>query len=332
MYKILGADHKEYGPVAFDPLVGWIKEGRANESTLAQAEGTAEWKPLYQFPEFAPVLAAKAVTPPPFPGNAPAPAGGKAPLQTVLARDYDLELGGCISRGFNVFKENMGLILGTWVVYVLIEIVFGLLSLIPLIGAVFNIANFIISGPLMAGCYYVMLRSIRKQPAEVGDLFYGFRTGFAQFMLGNVVKTLLSMVAGLPGAGIAALGLIPLSNDSTPLAVLLFSIGGIIALIPVLYLQVSWAFTIPLIMDREMDFWAAMSASRKMVGKHFFIITGLLILIGLLYLAGVCCCFVGSLFTLPIGFCAFMCAYETIFSEPAVTPAATSPTLPTPTV
>ena len=39
MYKIIGADKKEYGPVTGDQLRHWISEGRVNSQTLARAEG-----------------------------------------------------------------------------------------------------------------------------------------------------------------------------------------------------------------------------------------------------------------------------------------------------
>jgi hypothetical protein len=57
MYKILGTDQKEYGPVTTDQLRQWIKEGRANAQTLVRAEGSTEWKPLSAFPELADTLA-----------------------------------------------------------------------------------------------------------------------------------------------------------------------------------------------------------------------------------------------------------------------------------
>jgi hypothetical protein len=66
MFKILGADGKEYGPVTTDQLKQWITEGRANRETMAQREGETGWRPLSQFSELwtqtaAPVTAAPAV-------------------------------------------------------------------------------------------------------------------------------------------------------------------------------------------------------------------------------------------------------------------------------
>jgi len=56
MYKIIGADGREYGPVTAEQLREWIAEGRANGQTKAMAEGAAHWKPLIEYPEFAPLL------------------------------------------------------------------------------------------------------------------------------------------------------------------------------------------------------------------------------------------------------------------------------------
>ena len=53
MYKIIGADGKEYGPITADQLRQWIAEGLANALTKILPEGTTEWKPLSEFPEFA---------------------------------------------------------------------------------------------------------------------------------------------------------------------------------------------------------------------------------------------------------------------------------------
>ena len=55
MYKIIGADQKQYGPVSADEMRQWIAEGRVNAQTLLQAEGQSDWRPLSSFPEFATV-------------------------------------------------------------------------------------------------------------------------------------------------------------------------------------------------------------------------------------------------------------------------------------
>ena len=72
MYKITGSDGKEYGPVSADQLRQWIAEGRVNAQTRAQMEDTGEWKPLVEFPEFAPAFSTVSSTVSAPPISAPA--------------------------------------------------------------------------------------------------------------------------------------------------------------------------------------------------------------------------------------------------------------------
>ena len=53
MYKIIGADQKEYGPVTADQLHQWLAEGRVNPQTQVLPEGATEWTTLGALPEFA---------------------------------------------------------------------------------------------------------------------------------------------------------------------------------------------------------------------------------------------------------------------------------------
>src|SRR5580658_9893078 len=74
MYKIIGADGREYGPVTEEQLRQWISEGRANAGTKVQPEGTTEWKTLAEVPEFHVSLGISAGAPPPL--SAPSPVSG----------------------------------------------------------------------------------------------------------------------------------------------------------------------------------------------------------------------------------------------------------------
>ena len=66
MYKIIGADGHEYGPVGGDQLRQWIAEGRANAQTRAQAEGSTDWRTLADFPEVRAALGLPGGVPPPI--------------------------------------------------------------------------------------------------------------------------------------------------------------------------------------------------------------------------------------------------------------------------
>src|ERR1017187_4336510 len=63
MYRIIGADGWEYGPVQAEQLRQWIAEGRANAQTRVVCEGAAEWALLGTLPEFACLFAPQPAIP-----------------------------------------------------------------------------------------------------------------------------------------------------------------------------------------------------------------------------------------------------------------------------
>lgn len=88
MYKIIGADQKEYGPVSADQLRQWIRDGRVNAHTRARLESTGDWQPLSSFGEFAGAFQPGVATQPMPPGTFSAgalPVGGsrETALQAV---------------------------------------------------------------------------------------------------------------------------------------------------------------------------------------------------------------------------------------------------------
>ncbi len=73
MYRIIGADGNEYGPVSVEVLRKWIAEGRANGQTKVLPEGTTEWKRLEEVPELSQTLPSQLApgTSPNAPASAP---------------------------------------------------------------------------------------------------------------------------------------------------------------------------------------------------------------------------------------------------------------------
>jgi hypothetical protein len=106
MYRIIGADGREYGPITATQLLEWIAEGRANAQTRAKAEDTDQWKPLTEYVEFASALSR---TPPPLsaPGLisiAPAPRTNSMALAAMWMGVLSITCGMCCCYGmpFNV--------------------------------------------------------------------------------------------------------------------------------------------------------------------------------------------------------------------------------------
>ncbi|MCX6927417.1 MAG: glycerophosphoryl diester phosphodiesterase membrane domain-containing protein [Verrucomicrobia bacterium] len=266
MYKIIGADQKEYGPVTAEQLRQWLAEGRVNGQTSIWSEGATEWKPLATFPEFGDLLA-----PGPAAASPPLAYGAQPGLpEDIFTRDYDLDIGRCVGDAWALLKNNFGTVFGGVAIFMLVQMGMGLLGQIPIVGILVSIGSLIISGPLMGGVYYFLLKNIRQQRAEVGDVFAGFRLAFGQLLLGYIVVAILTGVSMLPGFAIMAVPIFMMvRHHAAELGPILVAVLGFIVLvIPATYLSINWMFSLPLIIDKRMEFWPAMSASWKMVGKR----------------------------------------------------------------
>lgn len=329
-YFIIGGDGKEYGPVSEADVRLWISEGRLDAGSRAKAESDAEFRPLAQFPEFATALA-------------PATIGPVPAVTAFWERDYELDIADCISRGWGLFKENFGLLFASFLIFILIQFACGgLLNLVlgksvlswPVgvrlgYGFLTKVVLSLVIGPLVGGLYLVYLKTIRRQPTSVGEVFAGFQQAYLQLFLGSSVVALVVGACLLPFQFVWELKTGPLleqmqhlQNDPTGMQKLLPQFMPalasslpvlLICLVPVTFLTVCWMFTLPLIIDKGMDFGMAMKNSWKMVIRHWWHVFGLFIVAGLVSAAGLLGCCVGALFTAPIGMAALMIAYETIF-------------------
>lgn len=84
MFKILGADGKEYGPVTVDQVKQWVNEGRANHETMALKVGEFGWKPLAQFADLAGLFGTQPPALPTAPAGAAAAAAFRAPVAAAF--------------------------------------------------------------------------------------------------------------------------------------------------------------------------------------------------------------------------------------------------------
>jgi len=340
MYTIIGGDQKEYGPISAEDVRQWIAEGRLNEKSQVKGEGDAEFRPLETFSEFA-ICFTPSSSMPKLPPSAFAVA---LPPETPV--DYELDIAGCISRGFELVKKNFGLLfVATLVAGVLAFALFCMLSLVfsiiipqHLMGIAgfkvgFNLFLSVVSafviGPLTGGYYLTCLKSIRDEPRNLGDIFLGFQNSFLELALGYLVVVLCTGLCMVPFNYALTAKLNPLlaqMQNATPGEIQNLSpqvmsafISALpillICMIPVIYLSVNWLFTQALIIDKQTDFRTAMKASWRMVHKHWWHVFGLVVITGLINIAGFFFCCIGMLFTFPVGIAALMYAYETIFPE-----------------
>jgi hypothetical protein len=243
MYKIIGGDQKQYGPVSTDEVRAWIADGRLNAQSLAWTEGAADWKPLGAFPEFADALREKAL-PQPLTGARLLPGTAEVFRAEILARPSRVEIGRCFARSWRLVTENFGLLFGVTVIVWAIS--FGL-GRIPLIG---GFIAFLVRGPVYGGMYLAFLKKIRGEEVRITNLFSNIdAAGWVQLFLVGIVSSLLSTIA-----------------------------TACCLVLPGIYLLVAWTFSIPLVADKRLEFWSAMELSRKVVTRVWFEIFGLLLI------------------------------------------------------
>ncbi|MGD0251093.1 MAG: GYF domain-containing protein [Verrucomicrobiota bacterium] len=70
MYKVLGSDGNEYGPVSAEQVKKWIVENRVEKKTPVIPEGGVDWVFLGSLPEFAAAFMTPSSGPPPIPPSA----------------------------------------------------------------------------------------------------------------------------------------------------------------------------------------------------------------------------------------------------------------------
>jgi len=137
MYKIIGADGQQYGPVSGDQIRRWIAENRVRAETLVQADGTTDWKPLSFFPEFSDTRSVPpTITPPAAPYPAPNPrASNKIPAGVC----------GIVLGGFGVHKFILGYT-GSGIIMLLVSVLscgalYPLMHLIGMIEGIIYLAK-----------------------------------------------------------------------------------------------------------------------------------------------------------------------------------------------
>jgi hypothetical protein len=265
----------------------------------------------------------------------------------IEERGYELRVGETIGRGWTLIRENFWLCVGATLLTMLVSQAAGM---IPIIGPI------IVFGPLTGGLYFMMIRMLRREEATIGDAFVGFQRGFGQLLGVTVVLFAVIFACMIPGivcfiaAAINSAGAARGAGDPSSGSMGISIAAGVLFLagFPVMaYFWTSWLFALPLVLDKQIDFWPAMKLSRRAVRLHWwrvfgvFALTGLLVgvlvmgavalvavvfvgmgaagtspeaALGIAVLLGLVC-LLGFLAVLPLSYSTVAVAYETIFGE-----------------
>lgn len=231
-------------------------------------------------------------------------------LAEVRARGgYNLEIGTTISHAWQTVKKNLWPCIGTAVlVYFVMMAGQQCLSLI---------GTSLIMGPCFGGLYYYFIKQLRNEPAVLGDAFLGFKKPhWGQLALVGTMQTLIvALIAGILIAPAFFLFMPKIQGNPGT-----FPPGFIawcfVAMIPVFYLTTAWILSYAFVIDKGLKFWPAMELSRKLVNMRFGSWFGLMLVNGLLAMAGTLALCVGVLFVLPVSICSIMVVYEDILATP----------------
>lgn len=187
------------------------------------------------------------------------------------AGDSQIAVGELLKDAWGIFQENVVLLLGGFAILIVVNAGANALT--------WGIAGIVIGGPLMLGYVTVVMKLIRKQPAEFGVVF----SGFQRFLPAFLANLLISIFAG---------------------------IGLLLCIVPGLFVGLIYLFTFYFMVDREDDFWPLMEASREKVMGNLgqWVILGLALLA--LNIVGSIPCGIGLLVTGPMTAVALGLAYD----------------------
>jgi hypothetical protein len=226
----------------------------------------------------------------------------------------------CLKTGWGIIKNQYWLFMGIAVVGLLVG----------------SAAPFgILMGPMMCGIYLTLFKQHRDEPVEFGMLFKGF-----DYFGESIIATLCHLVPGIivmvPFYLVFYGGIFFLMPEhGAPAPRVLYSFFGVLIVVGlmmsllILLLAILFAFTYPLIVERQLSGIEAVKLSLKAGLGNFWPLLGLIALNWLLGFAGMLLCFVGAYLTLPVSFAALAVAYEQVFDLRSVDSSLTLPPPPT---
>jgi len=249
----------------------------------------------------------------------------------LLARDYDVDIGGCLSQAWDLFKINAGLLIGASVLGYLAMFAVSFVAGVVLAALRVRYMGFIVvlfTAPITGGLWLFYIKKVRNLDAGVGDVFSGFGAKYGRLVLTALIPSVLGFafsslsrtfawgavpasVLGSRGRGTGS-ALAP--ETLLPLGILTMVIG-----LALIYLGICWKFALPLVADKGLKFWPAMQLSRRVVNKHWWMTFLLVFVCVLLSISGLIAFCLGVLVTAPVGFAALNYHYEKVFGD--LTPA-----------
>ena len=218
----------------------------------------------------------------------------------------------------------------------------GVVGATPYIGGCIALAvGLFVQAPLNAGLFFAVRRRIDGAPAQVGDLFEGFRQRYWPSVVAILLPTGLALAFGLLIAGgvFAAIGVGgAFGNHHVSEEEMLAAVGvAMLILVPLCIvfglIMLLFVFSQLAVWDHPESGWQAMKDSVRVVKAHYMSSLGMILLFALIglaaALAGILACCVGVFFTAPLVMVWFNATliylYRSWTGQPLVQPIAVEP-------
>jgi len=221
-------------------------------------------------------------------------------MQEGIAAPYDFQIMDVIKEAWQRTTGLKGSVLGAGIFIFIVLIAIGaagmfLLDLMPFIdenlisifALIFNCIISILTYPFFAGIIMMGLHRAIDAPVS-------YKMAFSYFSY-----TLPIIIASI-------------------CMVIIVSLGFVLLVLPGIYLSLAYMFTLPLIIDKNMDFWQAMETSRKAVSQHWFKLFFTAIVMSIIYVISAIPLGLGLIWTIPMLVALHGILYRRIFGINAV--------------
>ncbi|RKY84353.1 hypothetical protein DRP98_05155 [candidate division KSB1 bacterium] len=182
----------------------------------------------------------------------------------------EINIGRWLSQSWNLIWSHLADFLVVTILFV---------AILALASSLGGIGFYLVWGPLCVGFFELLFRMMRQQSFQYVDLFNGFR----KFLPAVLASILISVF---------------------------FMIGLTFLVIPGLVVLAWYQFTFAFILEKDLDFWQAMEASRKLATERLFEMLTFVIVQGVVLLIGVLSLGVGILVAIPLNFAMLAFAYR----------------------
>jgi len=240
-------------------------------------------------------------------------------ISEALSRGYDFSIGEVLSEAWGKINGCKGSIIGAGLVaYGLMLLVGFALGLVIGILAVFtkspellmvfnllvNIVSTVLAYPLFAGVFLIGIRRAGGYPVRFNMVFACLNQAVPLLLTALLMNLVIYVPIGL------LLGLAYLIGGFSGG---LFMLTGLLAMVYVIYIGISYSLALPLVFERGLSPWQALETSRKAISQRWFKVFGLVLLVWLLMTLSAIPLMIGLIWTIPLMIVVFGVLYRTIF-------------------